>query len=153
MATGYCSVCQRGDIKKYDKAIADGWSYNTIRELFPNPPAKATHAKHKAHTKVVATKPVEATPLDLRPRSNKEVLEAIRDLGLRNALENPESITVNQAIRAASVLAEKDKGQENITIIMAKLLQGPTPVLELDNTIEGEWSDGPTEIPVLQERA
>ena len=140
MKTGYCSVCKRDDIKRLNKAIEDGWSYNMVKETFSTPPAKATFFKHKEHVTaplVTAAEAARAHPV-IKPKSNREVLEAIRDIGLQNAMDNPSKVTANHAIRAAGILADKEKTY-NVQIVLAELLQGPPPQLALEETIEGEY--------------
>lgn len=125
-----------------NQAIEDGWSYNAIKDVFPNPPAKATFFKHKAHvTSALVTDAEQArkNPV-ITPKSNKEVLEAIRDIGLRNAMENPDSITANHAIRAAAILSEKETKRDPITVILAKLVQQNAEPPMLETVIEGEYS-------------
>lgn len=142
MKTGYCSVCKRDDIKRFNKAIEDGWSYQSVKDTFLNPPAKATFFKHKEHVTSPLLTQAEAARLNpvIKPRTNKEVLEAIRDIGLQNAVEHPEKITANHAIRAAAILSEKEKTQ-NVQIVLAELVQGPTPHLLIEEgVLDGEYT-------------
>ena len=141
MKTGYCSICKRPDVKAINNAIKAGLSYNQVKDMLPDPPAKATFAKHKSHVTSPLITDAEAarkSPV-LTPRSNKEVLEAIRDIGLANAMENPDRITTNHALRAAAILSEKEQKTDNVKIILAKLLTGPPPVIEAE-IIEGDFS-------------
>ena len=141
MKTGYCSVCRRADVKTINKAIEAGLSYASVRDMVPSPPAKATFFKHKEHVTSPLITEAEAarkSPV-LKPTSNQEVLEAIRDIGLQNAMENPERITTNHALRAAAILAEKETKHDQVTVVLAQLLQGPPPALEAE-IIEGNYA-------------
>lgn len=141
MKTGYCSVCRRPDIKQINKAIEAGFSYNTVRGMFEDPPAKATFFKHKDHVKsplLTDAETARANPV-IKPESNKEVLEAIRDIGLKNAMDNPESITPSHALRAAQILAEKEQKTDSVKVMLAKLVTGPSQRIESAEIIEGEF--------------
>lgn len=148
MKTGFCSVCQREDVKRINKAIEDGWSYNAVKDTFPTPPAKATFFKHKEHVTsplVTAAQAARSNPV-IKPRTNKEVLEAIRDIGLQNAIDDPSKITANHAIRAAAILSEREK-THNVQIVLAELVQGPPPpmMIETETIVEGDYSERRTD--------
>lgn len=142
--TGYCSICKRPDLKIINKGIEAKLSYNSIRDLIEDPPAKATFFKHKDHI----TSPL-MTDADLARKnpvlkigSNKEVLEAIRDIGLQNAMEHPDKITPSHALRAASILSDKEQKTDSVKIILARLLTTPISPLKIESAefIEGEFT-------------
>jgi hypothetical protein len=143
MKTGYCSICKRDDLKKINKAIEAGLSYNSVREIVENPPAKATFFKHKEHVThplLTDADSARANPV-IQPKNNKEVLEAIRDIGLKNAMENPDKITTNHALRAAAILADKEQKIDQVQIILAKLVQGnPEPQRIEMEVVEGSYT-------------
>jgi hypothetical protein len=132
--TGFCSICRQPKVKVVNEVIAAGGSFPAALERAQDAGfnfSKATFFKHKAHA--------TSTLLTDVPKTNRAVLEAIRDLGMQKALENPDSITVNQALRAASILAEKESKQDHILIVLAKRLQqDSTPEI-----IEGEFTEMP----------
>lgn len=138
--TGYCSICRNPKVKVVNEVIAGGGSYTAALERateFDWKFSKATYYSHKAHaTSPLLTDAEKARKSPVVPTSNKAVLEAIRDIGMKKALENPDSVTVNQALRAASILAEKEGRHESVLIVLAKALQGTPPEL-----IEGTWRD------------
>lgn len=143
--TGYCSICKRDDLKQINKMIANGQSYESIKAAIEAAPSKTTFYKHKQHSTAPLLTDADRARKNpaIAPKNNKEVLEAIRDIGLQNAIENPEKITANHAIRAASILAEKEKQRDSFVIIMAKSLQGqpPPPLLESDEVVIGEYTE------------
>lgn len=136
--TGYCSICKHPKVKIVNEVIAGGGSYNAALDRAAEVDwtfAKGTFFKHKSHaTSALLTDADKARKNPVVPQSNKAVLEAIRDLGMRKALEDPDSVTVNQALRAAAILAEKESKQEGVLVVLAKALQGPPP-----EVIEGEY--------------
>jgi hypothetical protein len=146
--TGYCSICRQPQVKVVNDAIAGGASFPAALERAQEKGfkfSKATFFKHKDHaTSPILTDAENARKKSIVPKNNRAVLEAIRDLGMQKALENPESVTVNQALRAASILAEKESRQDHILIVLAKALQQEGPPVEV---IEGEF----TELPRLEE--
>lgn len=143
--TGFCSICKHPKVKVVNEVIAGGGSYNAALDRaadFDWSFAKGTFLKHKGHaTSPLLTDAEKARKNPIVPQSNRAVLEAIRDMGMKKALEDPDSVTVNQALRAASILAEKDSKQDNIIVLLAKQLQGSPPEL-----IEGEY----TALPALE---
>lgn len=143
--TGYCSICRQPKVKVVNEVIAAGGSWTAALERANDAGfnfSKATFFKHKAHAESpLITDAEKARSRPIVPKNNRAVLEAIRDLGMQKALENPESVTVNQALRAASILAEKESRQDHILVVLAKKLQqGGSDV------IEGEY----TELPRLE---
>jgi hypothetical protein len=136
--TGYCSICKHPKVKIVNEVIAGGGSFNAALDRASEVGwafAKGTFFKHKEHaTSSLLTDADKARKNPVIPQSNKAVLEAIRDLGMRKALEDPDSVTVNQALRAASILAEKESKQEGVLVVLAKALQGRPP-----EVIEGEY--------------
>lgn len=127
-------------MKVVNEVIALGGSYSAALDRAEEVGlkfAKATFYNHKSHaTSPLLTDADKARKNPVAPQSNRAVLEAIRDMGMKRALENPDSVTVNQALRAASILAEKESKKDSILVVLAKALQGEAPEL-----IEGEFSD------------
>ena len=141
--TGFCSICRHPKVKVINEVIAGGGSYSAALdrgEEFGIKFAKATFYNHKSHatsTLITDAEKARKNPImPTGPGSNRGFLEAIRDLGMKKALENPETVTVNQALRAASILSDKEGKHVAIEIVLAKALQGTPPEL-----IEGSWSE------------
>jgi hypothetical protein len=70
------------------------------------------------------------------PRNNRAILEAIRDIGMQRALENPEEVKIDHALRAAKILQDAEGKQETVLVLLAKAVQGPVPEI-----IEGEYRE------------
>lgn len=146
--TGYCSLCKHPQVTALNNAINAGKGYVTcLREMdqaFGMSFAKGTFLKHKEHiTAPLITAAEDARKNALTPRNNRAVLEAIRDIGMRKALDDPDSVKIDHALRAAKILQDAEGKQETVLVLLAKAVQGPTPQPE---TIEGEY----TEVPQLE---
>ena len=145
--TGFCSICKQPKVKVINDAIKAAASFTAALEIAEDNGfrfAKATFYSHKEHVTsplLTDAEKARANPV-VQPRSNKAVLEAIRDLGMAKAIADPDSVTVNQALRAAAILAEKESKTEGILVVLAKALQG-APAQEV---IEGSF----TEMPMLE---
>lgn len=145
--TGYCSICKNPKVKVVNDAIKGGASFSAALEIAQDHGlkfSKATFYSHKSHVTSPLLTDAEAARKNpiVQPQSNKAVLEAIRDLGMRKAMADPDSVTVNQALRAAAILAEKESKQDSILIVLAKALQAPAA----PELIEGEYE----EVPLLE---
>ena len=144
--TGFCSLCRHPKVKALNEVIKAGGSYSAALDEMAQYDwrfAKATFYTHRDHsTSALVTDAEKARKNPVVPQSNKAVLEAIRDLGMAKALADPDSVTVNQALRAASILAEKESRTEGVLVILAKALQGP-PTPATPEIIEGEYREMP----------
>jgi hypothetical protein len=142
--TGYCSLCQHAEVKRLNAVIEKGASYPaalTAMERFGIIFSKGTFYTHKQHiTSPLSTYVDEAPKLIGVPKNNRAVLEAIRDFGMAQAMADPTKVTVKDALRAASILAEKDTKQADITVILAKVVQARPE-------IDGEF----VELPQLED--
>lgn len=76
------------------------------------------------------------------PKSNTEALEMVRDMGMQSALDNPESIGVDHALRAIDVMEKKTKGPEALWFMLSRVQNGERPEL-----IVGEYKELTTEEP------
>jgi hypothetical protein len=140
--TGYCSLCKHPKALALNNAIAAGKGYTVVsREMaeYGMKFAKTTFLTHKSHiTSPLLTAAEEArkNPV-IAPKSKRAVLEMIRDMGVQRAMEHPEEIGVNHALRAAKILQDAEGKQESVLIILAKSLMGPPP----PEMIEGSYME------------
>ena len=133
--TGWCSLCQHPKKLALNNAIAAGKGYTVVQremEEYGLSFSKGTFLRHKAHITsplITAAEEARSNPAIL-PQSNRAVLEMIRDLGVKKAMENPDDITVNHALRAAKILQDAEGKQEAILVVLAKVVQGEPPMIE-----------------------
>lgn len=151
---GYCKLCAFADLKQLNQNLAAGWNSTQIRNwLKANYDVSVTrqtiythrdeHAKHPADRVVTAVERAQRKDVMLpRVSSNEEYLTAIRDLGYRRAVENPDEVTIDHGLKAAQILSQKGSGGGNITILLAKVMTGGgTP----EAVVEGEFREAPVQ--------
>jgi hypothetical protein len=135
--TGYCKLCHSEHVSALNKLIKNGASFGqAIESMAPKGVtfSKATFYGHKGHITsplLTAVEEARKNPV-IKPTSNRAVLEAIRDIGMNKVMEDPDSVTVNHALRAASILAEKESRQDSVLVVLAKALQGSPEVAVLE---------------------
>lgn len=146
---GYCKICDSQWAEAVNKLIAqeknEAEAKRAIQAIDPefrwSRQTFYAHKKHVTHPLVTHVKQAAENPV-VAPKSTRGVLEAIRDIGMQRAIEHPEEVTVDHALRAASELARGEKKTDDIRIVLAKIIAGG-PATEV---IEGEF----TEIPQLE---
>jgi hypothetical protein len=82
--------------------------------------------------------------LVVRSTSNVEFLQTIRDIGLAKAQADPESVSIEHALKAVNILEGKRDGGADIKIVFASIAVGqPPPMVVIggeEAPIEGEYS-------------
>ena len=134
--TGYCSLCKHPQVVALNNAIKANKGYTICSremESIGMTFAKRTFLKHKEHLQHPLITDAEKSRRDA-PVSNRAVLEAIRDIGMKKALDDPDAVNVNHALRAAKILQDAEGKQETVLVLLAKAVQGPPPEL-----MEGEY--------------
>ena len=145
---GFCKLCSIRDAQAQldlDQHIRDGWNAGQVgRWLKSRYEITATrqtiyshqdHVKHPRDRLVTAVQRTQQRALSTRPvASNEQFLEAIRDIGYQRAMDNPEEVTVDQSIKAASILAGSKRSGGEITLILARVSLGDYA----PDVIEGE---------------
>lgn len=101
-----------------------------------------TWANHKAHSQTTEQRVIQAhqivaadKPVKIARSTNDQFLEAIRDIGMTKAVNDPDSITIDQALKATQILENrKDKGGDGLRVLI-NIMTGhsPQPVI-----VEGE---------------
>lgn len=142
---GYCKICDSPYADAINKLIAqeknEAETKRTIQlidsDFTWNRATFYAHKGHVTHPLVTHQKQALAEPA-VAPKTTRGVLEAIRDIGMKRAIDNPEEVTVDHALRAASELNRTEKKTDDIRIVLAKIIAGgPTEV------IEGEFEEVP----------
>lgn len=143
---GYCRLCDspwaaainalvaqdknEAEVKRSIQQIDPAMTWN--RQTFYN------HKKHITSPLITHARAAQENPV-VAPKTNRGVLEAIRDIGMKRAMENPDEITVDHALRAAAELNKTENKTENWMVVLAKTIAGG-PATEV---IEGEFSEVP----------
>ena len=153
---GFCSICVwPGAVFLNKRRIAEGEEFNepAARALaaqmdpdwhFPNRRVWYTHIKEHLHSPLVTA--VENARKQTRelPKTTREGLEMIRDLGLEQAIERPDLVTVDHAIKAMDTLEKKAQGQSGLYLMLAAIQSGRDPDLI------GEYRELPA-LPLIDE--
>ena len=144
--TGWCSLCRNPNVKLLNNAIAAGKGYDrALRDVgeFGLTFSKGTFLKHKEHiTHPLVTDAAKALadPI-VQPKSNRAALELIRDMGVKRAMDDPDAVNVNHALRAAKILQDAEGKQDAAYIILAKAVTGPLPEVYIGEYKELETED------------
>lgn len=145
---GYCKICDHPAAQFLNRKLEqDGekvFNASRARELAQQLGlifGRDTWGEHKKHITaplITHQKAALANPV-IVPKTNVGVLEAIRDIGMKNVAEHPEEVTVDHALRAASELNKKQGGVDSVLIAFAKVLSGEQPA----EVIVGSWQEVP----------
>lgn len=103
-------------------------------------PSKPTWYRHKEHITAPLITEVEKARRNpaVVPKTSQGALAMIRDMGMQNAIERPETVTVDHAIKAAAELEKAKGGIRGVVMVLADMLGGAqTPA------IDGTWEEVP----------
>lgn len=144
---GYCKLCAFAEAPALNERIEKGWTPRQINDWlrpFGLQVSRDTIYKHRDHLthpqdKVVAyAKRTQAVAR--RKTTTDEFLQAVQDIGFQRAQEHPEEITVDHALKAASILAQKREKGTNVFLLMAQVVTGNAPTV----VVEGQAEEIPT---------
>lgn len=149
---GFCKLCSFKDARfqlSYDERTRAGWTPRNLNEWAEKSgqagavASKETiynHRKHVQHPKdriVSAVQRTEArTVATTKPEASPDVfLEAIVSIGQQRAIDNPEEVTIDHALRAAQALKQSKSQSSGINILIAAM----TGISDIQATvIDGE---------------
>lgn len=146
---GWCKLCKSPFAPALNKLIVDGKNAaeaGRLMEPFGLSFNRATfysHKDHVTHPLLTAVEKSQKNPV-IVPKSTHAVLEAVRDIGMQRAIENPEEVTVDHALKAAGLLQQAEKKGESFMVVLAKAVQAdPMEVALIGNndTYEGEYEE------------
>lgn len=155
MGDGYCVICHSPNLKKINDRIREGWNAAQLDELARSLGDKGwtrqTWYSHKRHYTapvkfvndakkglVTVDEDGNARKLAIKRGSNQEFLETVRDIGLTKALNNPDSITIEQALKATSILEGRKAGHGAEVKVLIGIVTGDKPSYEI---IDGEATE------------
>jgi len=153
---GYCKVCDSkaaeflnakvaADPKGFNAAKAQEFALELVPDLTFTRQTWYEHVKHITHPLITHAKKAQESPA-IQPKTNQGVLEMIRDIGMKRAMENPDEVTVDHAIKAATALEAKKLGSDNVIILLAKFMSQQKPEeLTTGEVIQGNWRELPAE--------
>ena len=150
---GYCKLCdlEDGAIQNgLDDRVRQGWPPKQLdvwlKRQIPDWPGVASntvykHRPHVAHPQdklVTAVKRAEQRAVTVPPKSSPDdFLNALVSIGMKRAVENPDDVTLDHALRAATALKQaKSPANQGINILIALMTGNAAP-----STMDGEYVD------------
>ena len=149
---GFCKVCAHEGAKFLNAAIiraeatkpmtaAEMLAYMRVLDPEFNYDRHGFYKHKQDHLTSPLVTAVEKTKREgqlILPKNNAEALEMVRDLGMKTAIDNPESIGVDHALRAISEMEKKKTGPDNFWVMLSRAQNGEAPEL-----IVGEFKEVP----------
>jgi len=150
MATGQCKVCKTSLKREINKRLARNDSYPSIIEWAKKKDfsvSKPTLGKHKAHITDPMTTLVDQARADpaIKRVTVSEFRQALIDIGFQRALADPDSVSIDHALKAsAQEDARKDKHVDVLMVVANRVterLEPPKP-----EALVGEYKEIPVGI-------
>ena len=148
MSRGACKLCGSPFAKEINKRLKDGASGSQIvqwlqtKQFTVTRQTVATHKKHITDPKQTFVEEARKNPA-IKNVTNDDFLAAVVDAAAARVTSDPDSVTIEQGLKAVSVReARRDKGI-NIFLAVAQLVTQREPI----ELIEGEYEvlgDSPT---------
>lgn len=142
---GYCKICAHPEAWRFIEGAkkggksGKGWNSSEAIEAGEKYGLKFTRLtwyNHVAHLDSAEERVAKAAQAAGRAgrvpvkTTNPQFLETIRDLGMARALADPDSVSIDQALKAAQILeAKKEKGQDSLAILVQFTVGAPPPVV------------------------
>lgn len=153
---GHCKICAHVEAPRFIRGAreggksGEGWNATEAMEAgaaFGLKFSRQTWYEHQKHvrageTAVVPVKSAALTASDIKRTSNEDFLGTIRDIGMQKALANPESVTVDQALKAVQIMEGKKERPNDGLNILVQFVTGQPPAV----VIEGSAARVPEEI-------
>ena len=151
---GYCTLCARPEAKVYIDGARAGWSHPKASEMaaqFDFVFSRQTWYRHKAHAetdeqkviqRAVAVRKEGLLPAKFQKSTNQGFLEAVRDIGMARAALDPDSISIDHALKAVSILeAKKEKKSDALNVFVNFMIGAPPAYTIIDGEareVEGD---------------
>jgi len=147
--TGYCSVCDTPIVGEVNARLRAGQTLASIQRWAESKGVvhhKTTWIRHKAHMTAGRDRVVQMArtvrEADKITRvTNTEFLESIRDLGYRNAQDDPASVSLTHALKAVQIMETTKERPRDFLILIAQAMTGQAPALIGPPMEEGEYKE------------
>lgn len=138
---GYCKLCAFSEVGELNAHLKEGWNARQINDwlnTFGTRANRQTIYAHKSHItdpqdKLVAY--AERAPVVIKNSSTEDFLQALQDIGFSKAVADPESVTIDHALKAAQIKVAAKKEGDSIQIVLAQVFTGRLPHMDI---VEGE---------------
>jgi len=99
------------------------------------------HKEHITDPRVSFVSQARSNPV-IKPVNNRDFLEAVRNAGAARAVADPESVSVDQALKATQIMMNDKKGHDSLTLVLMKVMTGHiSEVIDEPMLIEGEFTE------------
>lgn len=142
MSTGSCKICSSAYAKQFNKRLNRGDSLMKVVDWsatvdFPvSKPTVLNHKRHITDPKTTVVDQARKNPV-IKRVSHEEFLQSLVDIAAARAAANPDDVSIDQGIRAASTLANKTDKQTSVLLVLAQRLM--PKALPAEGEYEGEW--------------
>jgi hypothetical protein len=139
---GYCKVCAWAGVRPLNKLLNNGSTIPAALDYAKSQGlecARRTMASHKTHALTPENAVIQLAEqgrraMTIRKTSNVGFLESLRDIGFSKAIDDPDRVSLDHALKAVSILeGRKDKTGDQINILVAISAGHRPPIV-----IEGE---------------
>lgn len=151
---GFCKICAHPDGWRFVEGVTKGgksgkgWNAAEAAEAgarFGLSFSRLTWYNHQKHVRGEVASPETASPVPtdgpkervpVRKASNVEYLETIRDMALARALNNPDEVTIEQGLKATSILeGRKSQASDSINLLV-QVVTGHAPAVAIAKPVE-----------------
>jgi hypothetical protein len=150
---GFCKICAHPDAHVFIRGAREGgktgkgWNSKEAQEagrVYGLTFSRQTWYAHLDHAKTGEQRLITAaqkvredgalTVQGIKKSSNTELLEAIRDIGSQRAINNPEEVTLDHALKAVQIMENrKDKSSDSLNILV-QFVTGQPPAVVVEGT-------------------
>lgn len=142
MSLGSCKVCQSSVAKQINKRLDRGDSYNKViawaatADFSVSKPTLIAHKRHITDPKTTVVEQARKNPA-IKRVSHDEFLQSLVDIAAAKAQANPDDVSIDQGIRAASTLAARGDKRVDVLLVLAERLAPK----QLEPVIDGDWQE------------
>lgn len=139
---GFCKICASSVLPQINNMLRDNASSTKIIEwakefnLVFVRQTLYTHKEHITDTKTTYVDRARKNPI-IKRASNEEFLDAVRDAGFAKVANDPDSVSIGQALKAVQISVNAKKANEGVNIILVGVMTGKAEtVIE-----EADWKE------------
>lgn len=141
---GYCRVCDSDLLRDINARLRKGQAIAAIERWlrddkgFPvSQPTLRRHREHITDPKTTFVESARKNPRIKRGVTTQDFLQTLVEIGAEKADADPDSISIDQSIRAAQILEGRKDKQVDVLLVIARSLMGQAP----PEIIEGEYRE------------
>jgi hypothetical protein len=154
---GWCKICaweKAPEFNRRQKQGANAAQMQLWAKQYDFTFNRQVFYKHRGHITSARDKVVQAAAAiperdKISDYSDDEVLLAIRDIGLRSAMDNPDTVNVGHALKAVQIRLAAKAQPTNVLVLIARAMT--TPLDEIEGSFEDIGYDPPLMLEGPQE--